>query len=80
MAEVAVECLWISGHLQCAREKNYLFDHDQIVSSTITVQIPRVTENEAGKYTCQIVGSNPEDIGSCELSLSAGEQASLLFL
>ncbi|XP_025101831.1 uncharacterized protein LOC112568645 [Pomacea canaliculata] len=65
-----VDCIWVIGVLECATEAAYVFD--KVVASSMTVQIPRVSTNETGKYTCQITGSKSEDLESCELLLSAG--------
>lgn len=70
MTDPVVDCIWVIGVLECATEAAYVFD--KVVTSSMTVQIPRVSTNETGKYTCQITGSKSEDLESCELLLSAG--------
>ncbi|KAK7490298.1 hypothetical protein BaRGS_00018459 [Batillaria attramentaria] len=43
------------------------YEYDKKVSDQLTVTIPIVTLQQAGKYICQVVGSDTSDIQACVL-------------
>lgn len=62
-----VDCLWLNGALKCFVRSGFVYDYQ--VSTNITVQIPRVFENQTGDYTCQVFGSDAGDIEKCTFTL-----------
>ncbi|XP_025101826.1 uncharacterized protein LOC112568642 [Pomacea canaliculata] len=63
-----VDCLWVDGKLNCYTKPGYTYD--PVISNEATVQIPRLSANQTGRYTCQISGLQPEDFEFCELFIS----------
>lgn len=43
------------------------------VTDRLTVRLPRVEDNQAGTYACQVAGYRPEHLNTCELEVEPGD-------
>lgn len=49
------------------------FEFNMVVTNNLTVRLPRVEDNQAGTYACQVAGYRPEHLNTCELAVEPGD-------
>ncbi|XP_025113448.1 uncharacterized protein LOC112575684 [Pomacea canaliculata] len=66
-SDAVLDCWWHGGTMKCFQSPNV--QYNQIVNTTLSLTIRRVTTNNTGKYACQVVGYDPRYFKTCDLEV-----------
>ncbi|XP_025111732.1 uncharacterized protein LOC112574720 [Pomacea canaliculata] len=62
-----LDCYWLWGKMDCDISSGHTFN--RMISNELTLEIPRVSTKDIGRYACKLSNMNPKDIKPCELKI-----------
>ncbi|XP_025111865.1 uncharacterized protein LOC112574793 isoform X1 [Pomacea canaliculata] len=62
-----LDCYWLWGNMDCDISSGHTFN--RMISNELTLEIPRVSTKDIGRYACKLSNMNPKDIKPCELKI-----------
>ncbi|XP_025112054.1 uncharacterized protein LOC112574906 [Pomacea canaliculata] len=70
-ADAVLNCDWKGDNLNCAVRK---FNFENKVSDRLTLKIPRASQDQEGKYSCQTKGADILSYNNCSFSLQRAQK------